>query len=295
VIVDAHLHVFLPDSPRYPRTVDALAPAGRTAPVEDLVATMDGAGVDRAVLVPLGPEDAYVAECRAADPGRFAMIGVADDAVTGRVPGTDPVRALRDRTDRTGLSGLRMNHLGDPAHPVTESPAWPALAHMAEHGLIVWAYLTPDQLPLLDQALTALPRLRVALNHLGFCPTGWDWVVDAHRRPHIPTELPPPTLPDVLALARHPGVRVHFSGQYAFSGAGYPYPDLDPLARALYDAFGADRLMWASDFPWIRDEPGYARLLDLPARQMPWLTAAERDAVLGGTALHLFADAWGTP
>lgn len=299
MIVDGHLHVFRAASTDYPRPVDELAPADREAPVEDLLALMDDAGVDRAVLVPLGPEDRYVAECLAAHPDRFAAIGVADADTTGRTPGTDPVRALRERVEKAGLSGLRMNWLGEPGHPVTDSPAWPVLADMADRGLILWFYAPPDQLPLLDAALTALPDLPVVLNHLGFCPpvpddaaTSWELVVDEHRRPRIPTALPPPTLPSVLAVARHPRVRVHFSGQYAFSRAPYPYADLEPLARALYDAYGADRLMWASDYPWTRDVPGYRRLLDLPARQMPWLTGAERDAVLGGTAARLFAAAW---
>ena len=299
VIVDGHLHVFRPASGEYPRPVDDLAPAGRAAPVEDLMGLMDDAGVDRAVLVPLGSEDRYVAECHAAYPDRFAAIGLADADTTGRTPGTDPVRALRERVGGAGLSGLRMNWLGDPGKPVTASPAWPVLAAMAERGLIVWFYAPPSQLPLLDEALTELPGLPVVLNHLGFCPpapddaaTSWELIVDEHRRPRIPTALPPATLPGVLALARHPHVRVHFSGQYAFSGAGYPYADLEPLARPLYDAYGADRLMWASDYPWTRDVPGYRRLLELPGRHMPWLTAAERDAVLGGTALRLFAGAW---
>lgn len=292
MIIDAHLHVFKSATRDYPRPVDELAPGEREAPVEDLLRVMDGAGVDRAVLVPLGPEDRYVAECRAAYPERFVGIGVADDDVTGRTPGVDPVRTLDRRVSTAGLSGLRMNRLGEPGAPVTESPAWPVLRHLAEHGLVVWFYAPPDQLPLLDQALTALPGLRVVLNHLGFCPpasgTGWRLEVDEHQRPRIRTELPPPTLPAVLDLARHLELRVHFSGQYAFSREDHPYSDLDGVARALYDAYGAHRLMWASDYPWTRDVPGYARLRELPERQMPWLTEAERAAVLGGTAQELF-------
>lgn len=299
MIVDGHLHVFRPATADYPRPVDDLAPAGREAPVEDLLRVMDGAGVDRAVLVPLGPQDRYVAECRSAHPDRFAAIGVADDALLGGVPGTNPVDALDRRVAAGGLSGFRVNHLGTPGRPVTSAPLWPVLQRMAATGLVLWCYVPPAQLPLLDDALRALPGLRVVLNHLGFCPpagasgTSWDLVVDAHGRPRIPAGIPPPTLPDVLRLARHPGVHVHFSGQYAVSRTEFPYTDLDPLAHALYDAYGAGRMLWASDYPWTRDVPGYDRLPELVDRQLPWLTGAERADVLGGSAGRLFTDVWG--
>ena len=62
MIVDAHVHVFLSASDDPERTVDVLAPPGREAPLEALERQMADAGVDAAVLVPLGPEDRYVSE-----------------------------------------------------------------------------------------------------------------------------------------------------------------------------------------------------------------------------------------
>lgn len=293
MIVDGHLHVFLPHSQEYPRVVDELAPPGRAAPVEELLPTLDAAGVDRAVLVPLGPEDDYLAECLRAHPDRFAGVIVADQSpsrnsqgTTGREPGTDPAARLLQRLEHTGAGGLRMNWLGPPDRPVTASPAFGVLETLARQGLVLWFYAPPEQLTLLDEALQALPGLRVVLNHLGFCPTGM--TVDDHARPRIDTPLPPPTHPRVQALARHPGVRVMLSGEYAFSRRGHPYPDLTPVVRSLRDTFGADRMLWASDFPWTVSEPGYRRLLELPDHHLPDLTGPERAAILGGTALELF-------
>ncbi|HEY0540643.1 MAG TPA: aminotransferase class I/II-fold pyridoxal phosphate-dependent enzyme [Actinoallomurus sp.] len=61
MIVDAHFHVFVPHSRHHPRQLDPLPPAERAAPVTGLLPVMERTGVDRAVLVPLGPEDDYVA------------------------------------------------------------------------------------------------------------------------------------------------------------------------------------------------------------------------------------------
>ena len=42
--------------------------------------------------------------------------------------------------------------------------------------------------------------------------------------------------------------------------------------------------MWASDWPWIKDQPGYRELIELVAHQLPRLQESERELVLGGNA-----------
>ena len=290
MIIDAHVHVFPALSQKYPRAVDELAPPDREAPVDLLLRTMDTAGVNGAVLVPLGPEDDYVLECVRRYPGRFVSVGVADRAIAGLDPGVDAVGFLSLRVARTGMRALRMNWLGEPGRPLRDSPAYPALRWMAEHGLVLWFYGPPSQLEQLATAAAELPELAVVVNHMGFCPERI--AVDELGRPQCSVALPPPTLATVLELADFPRVRIMFSGQYAFSRDGFPYPDLDPVAQRLYSAFGASRLMWASDFPWPYGSPGYESLLTLPRRQLPGLAADERDAIYGGTAMAVFPGGW---
>ena len=285
MIVDAHAHVFL-RADAAPRAVDELAPAEREAPVDDLLAVMAGAGVERAVLVPLATEDDYVARVLREHPGRFAAVAVADAAAQGREPGIDPADALRRRRERFPFHAVRTQWLGDPTAPLAESPMLPALEHMAETGLVLWTYLTPDQLALLDQLPVVVPQLAVVLNHLGFCPHGMR--VDRHRRPAFDDPFPPGSLDPVLRLAEHPGARVMFSGQYALSREEPPYRDLDGIVRALAEAFGAQRMLWASDYPWTRDVPGYRALLGLAEQALPGATPDDLTAIHGGTALELF-------
>ena len=288
--VDGHVHVFLPDSETYPRTVDALAPMERSAPVEVLLATMQKAGVDAAVLVPLGPEDLYVAECLVRFPTRFVGICVADDDVCGRHQGIRPEDALSRRIANGGFRGLRMNWLGDPTRPLADSPAYPSLRWMAEHDVVLWFYGPASQLGLLAEVVKDYPDLKVVLNHLGFCPDAVG--VDEYARPHIEMALPPPTLNAMIGLTQSPQVYVMFSGQYGFSHTEYPYRDLSDVTVAIYDAFGADRMFWASDFPWILEHPGYNELLALPDLHGPRLTASELESIHGGTATRIFEGAW---
>jgi predicted TIM-barrel fold metal-dependent hydrolase len=284
MIVDAHVHVFRPADVA-PRPVDALAPAERDAPAEDLLGLMSAAGVDRAVLVPLGPEDAYVAEVLRAHPQRFAAIAVVDEALLGRTA-DDPVAALRRRHERFGFHGVRTQWLGAPDQPLERSPVLPVLRQMASTGLVLWTYLTRDQLSLLAQLPALVPELPIVLNHLGFCPHAM--TVDEHGRPAFADPFPPGSVDAVAALARHEAVHLMVSGQYALSRERPPYRDLDDVVARLADAFGAGRMLWASDYPWTRDVPGYGTLVDLPAATFRHASAAELAAIRGGTAAGLF-------
>jgi predicted TIM-barrel fold metal-dependent hydrolase len=259
VIVDAHVHVFR-RAEVDGREPDALVPADREAPVEELLALMDGAGVDRAILVPLDEHDEYVASVL---DHRFAAIAVG-------------LHSLAERRERFAFDGVRTQRLDD----------MDALRWMATEGLVLWSYLTPDQLPALLELPRALPDLRIVLNHLGFLPH--DMRVDAHGRPAFDDPLPPERVEAVLSLARHENVHVMLSGQYALSALEPPYRDLDAMIRRLADAYGAERMLWASDHPWIDDVPGYGAIAALPAQALPDASAAELAAIRGGTALRLF-------
>jgi L-fuconolactonase len=283
-VIDAHAHVFRPAATSL-RGVDELAPAGRDAPVEDLLELMTDNGVDAAVLVPLDDHDDYVARVLADHPRTFAAIAVASPAEL-RAGGSGGVESLRARRERFGFHGLRTQWLGEPGQPVTDSPALPVLRYLAERGLLLWTYLPPDQLPLLPDVVRELPELRVVLNHLGFCPH--DMWIDQHRRPRFDDPFPESTVQQVLGLSEAGSVHLMVSGQYALSTQDPPYPDLFPVIRRFAEAFGPERLLWASDYPWTRDVPGYRTMLDLAPAALPDLDSANLARVRGGTAQTLF-------
>lgn len=227
------------------------------APVEGLLATMEAHGVTKAVLVALTRNDEYVTECIRARPETFRAILVHDPA------GPD----VRRRVEAAGAHGVRLFDLdADPS----------LFAWLAADNLKLWAYLHPPDYPRLVEILESFPELAVVLNHLALRPNG-------------DVAVPPPSWPAVAELARFPNVHVMFSGQYAFSRVAYPYADLIEYARMVYETYGAARMLWASDYPWPAEDPGYARLLGLVDHAFPDLTEAERADLLGGTCARLFA------
>jgi len=271
--------------------VDALVPADRDAPVEDFSALMAQSGVSNAILVPLDGHDDYVAEVVERYPERFVGIAVAtgdEHGLTG-----DPVGALLRRRARFPFVALRTSWLGHPTEPIESSPMFPTLRRMASDGIALWSYIAPDQLSLLKELVERLPELPVVLNHLGFTPH--DMRVDEAVRPRFDNALPSSLVDEICALASHPNVYLMLSGHYALSANEPPYRDLHAATRRLADAYGADRMMWGSDYPWIRDVPGYDETVNLVRTLLPDLDPASLDRVLGGTARSLFTFSASSP
>lgn len=91
-------------------------------------------------------------------------------------------------------------------------------------------------------------------------------------------------------LAGIDAVRIKLSGMYALSDDGYPYRDTWAWAEGVVAAFGAERTLWASDWPLAGESATHRQHLDLVA-QLPFLDASARDWILRRTALALWGAA----
>jgi L-fucono-1,5-lactonase len=275
--VDVHVHVFDRVSAEFPRGTSDLAPAAREA----------RAGIDRAVLIDMGgtalEQHRYVTHCVERWPERFTATGLVDLA------DPDPPARLRELVEATRIEGIRLGQLGDPtATRAQDLRAYPLFAAARDLRLNINLYGHHEGVPCLGLLAAAFPEVTISLDHLGVCPST-SLSRDKWGRPRTDTEpLPPLSYPRILELARFPNVHVKISGEYAFSREPYPYGDMKAMVEQVYEAFGAERMMWCSDFPWIVVEPGYGRLAQLLGHHLPDLSAAERDFIMGGNALKIW-------
>jgi len=232
--------------------------------------------VSHSVLVSLDDHDEYVIHAMNQHPGRFSAVAVMDTTAPS------PVEDLRRRLDALPLVGFRVWTLGADASGEVPAPFLEMLAELERSGVAAWFYSDEHQLRALAGVIERYPDLTVVLNHLGFCQSGF--ACDEWGRPRIDTAIPPPSFEIVEKLSQHSNVAALFSGHYAFSRESYPYEDLRGVSRRLLEAFGPTRLMWASDWPWIKDEPGYRALIDLPPQQLPGIGVSDMDLLLGANA-----------
>lgn len=254
--VDSHAHVFIRGLPlaadkRYAPAYDA--PIGRYRSV------LDGHGVSRGVLVQpsfLGTDNGYLLEALRGDAERLRGV-----AVVAPTAPRDELAAMR----AAGVRGVRLNLIGRAPPDVTDGP-WPAflerLAELALHLEIqaegaFWEALLP----------TVLERdVTVVVDHFGR-PRGGAASTGFRA---------------ILAHAATRRVYVKLSAPYRFDAPAAP------LANALHQAFGPDRLMWGSDWPWTQHEGtlDYAGALALLDDWLP--DEAVRRWVLRDTAAALF-------
>lgn len=297
--LDAHVHVFARRSAEFPRQVSPDLPAEAEAPVEALLGQMQEHGVEQAVLVQVGGTEvahhAYLRHCLREHPGRFLGIGLVDPADAEAVGNMDRLAG------EGRIVGFRLFTLGGPADPlapmdVRSFATYPIWKRAAEKDYVLWLYPRAADAHLVPYLLEAFPQVRVVFNHLMVCPGEGSFSLDEKGRPRIEVPMPPLTrystlgmkIGRILANTRglHPyeNVCVHLSGQYAFSKEAWPYRDLAGWHASLHMVMRADRLMWASDFPWIAEDPGYGKLVGVLEELLPGLTPEERAQIMGGTA-----------
>jgi predicted TIM-barrel fold metal-dependent hydrolase len=144
----------------------------------------------------------------------------------------------------------------------------------ADEKLNMCCLIDPNALPALGKACQKFPDTPVVIDHL--CRIGVSGKIDAA---------------DVKALcdmARHKRVTVKVSAFYALGKKKPPYLDLAPMINQVYDAFGPERLMWATDCPYQVVDHSYQQSIDLILHGLDFLKADDKEWILRKTAEKVF-------
>jgi predicted TIM-barrel fold metal-dependent hydrolase len=239
---------------------------------EELFAHTKPNGVGRIVLIQMSYyryDNRYMLDTMDRFPGVFSGVAIVDENAP------DPGKAMRELAAK-GVRGFRI-------HPgKTTVDAWigsPGMARLwetaADEGLSVCPLIGAEVLPAIGRMCERFPKTRVVIDH--FARIGADGQIRGEQ------------LDALCRLAAHAHVHVKTSAFYALGTKQPPYTDLAPMIRRVRDAFGADRLMWASDCPY-QVGPGhdYASAIRLVREGLDFLSAEERTSILHDTAERVF-------
>ena len=279
-IIDAHHHVWdlaVRDQPWI--AGQEMAAIRRTFTVDDLRPAARAAGVGATVVV----QTVTVAE----ETPELLALAAADPLVAGVVGWTDLTSpAVSDELARLA-GGPGGGRLASVRHQVQSEPDpdWlrrpdviRGLRAVAAAGLAYDLVVLPHQLPAAAHAAAAVPDLTLVLDHAGKPPiAGGDlgsWAAA------------------VRALAALPNTTCKLSGLVTEAPRGAPpqarAQALAEVASVVLDAFGADRVMFGSDWPVCLLASDYAGVLATARSLTAGLSPAERAAVFGATAARAY-------
>lgn len=142
-------------------------------------------------------------------------------------------------------------------------------------GLVYDLLVLPDQMPAVINTVQALPDLSFVLDHLG--------------KPDIAGGHIDTWQQHIHQLARHPNVTAKLSGLFVQANwvAGR-HIELQPYVNVALDAFGADRLMWASDWPVCTTAADYRQTITVTRHLLANLAEQEHHQVFSETARRVY-------
>ncbi|HEX7446736.1 MAG TPA: amidohydrolase family protein [Pirellulales bacterium] len=272
--IDAHVHVWTPDTRRYRLAAgfrrEEMRPASFTP--EELFEHARPCGVARVVLIQMsfyGFDNSYMLDTMRRFAGVFSGVAVIDDSAA------DPAGEMR-RLARQGVRGFRIYPRNMPVDRWLDGPGMQAMWRCGgEDGLAMCHLINPDALEAVDRACEKFPDTPVVIDHLG--------------RIGIDGRIHEADVERLCRLARHRNTHVKVSAFYALGKKQAPYLDLAPPVRRLLDAFGPERLMWATDCPYqVQAGHTYADSIALVRERLDFLSPGDREWLLRKTAEKVF-------
>jgi predicted TIM-barrel fold metal-dependent hydrolase len=273
--IDAHVHVWTPDTQSYPISTEFskekdMVPASFTP--EELFAQCRPQGVNRVVLIQMSFykfDNSYMLDAIARHPGAFSGVAIIDDS-------KPDVRGTMTRLAAKGVRGFRIYTDKAKAEAWSQSEGMKAMwSAAADSGLAMCLLANPDALPAVHRMCKAFPKTRVVIDH--FARIGMRGAVEQSD------------LDNLCRLADFGQTYVKTSAFYALGAKKAPYTDLAPLIRKLRDTCGASRLMWATDCPYqVQEGHTYADSIALIRERLDFLTAEDKEWMLRKTAEKVF-------
>jgi predicted TIM-barrel fold metal-dependent hydrolase len=260
-ILDPHVHVWKHD-PAYPFAAGAHAP-DRDATPEMLLDLMHANGVSKTVIIQVihyKYDNRFLADVLKRFPGTFQGV-CRVDPLDAAAP--DHLAHLTEQ----GFRGVRLSPSGDASGDWFRGPLMPPLWKRCSELKVPMTVLAPiTRMPDVAELLEKLPDLTVVIDHMADCP------IDK-----------PAELEKLIALKRYPRLFVKISHTWSISKEPYPWPDAQQYVKRLYDAYGPQRLMWATDWPIVEGRSTYARALSVVRDEMKFLNADDREWILSKT------------
>jgi predicted TIM-barrel fold metal-dependent hydrolase len=266
--VDCHAHVIAPQKFPYADGPGYMPRPDETGEYDAFRRVLATHGISHALLVQpscYGYDNACMLDAMARSGGRFKGIAmVAPEVSEGEM------QSLKEQ----GVVGIRLNLMRTDPEALSRPGAARFLARIKALDWFVQVYATGDVWAGVGESLRQ-SGVRVVVDHFG--------------DPDLSRGLDQPGFQTVLRLGREGDAAVKLSAAFRPSARAFPHEDVEPFVAAVIDAYGLNRCVWGSDWPFINtaQRVEYGGLLDLLTRWLP--KPGDRDRVLWQNPARLFS------
>lgn len=274
--VDTHQHFWNLDLVEYSWLIPAYGPLYRTYGPHELEPQLAAAGIDKTVLVQSANSYADT-NYMLLQSDKFDWIG----AVIGWVPLWNPREAAHMLDDKY-LKHPKFRGMRHLIHE-EQDPEW-----------LLWD-LVIEGLRLFEERNLVFEVVAVFPNHLKSVPAlaeklpNLTLVIDHLAKPPIKDSVMGDWADQMAAAAAYPNVYAKVSGlNTAADWATWSAADIKPYIDFARDQFGAERLMFGSDWPVAVLAGDYQKVWDATQAAIADYSQAEQDAILGETAVKVY-------
>jgi len=276
--IDAHSHIWPPETDKFPlapgQTKSDLKPASFTD--SELMAIARPEGVGRVVLIQHSVyhqfDNSYLIDAVRRHPKLFRIQGMVDDHQP------HPGEAMKKLLPQ-GVTGFRITPF---VRKPEEQPKWletPGMIEMWKTGA-----KTGQAMCLLINAADLLPVDQMCERH-----PDTPVVIDHFARIGVDGQMLDRDIFDLCRLARHKNTSIKISAYYALGRKKPPHDELIPMIKQLFEIFGPQRLMWASDSPYqIQGDNNYRASISLVRDRLDFISKEDREWLLRKTAERVF-------
>lgn len=276
--IDAHSHIWPAETDKFPlapgQTKNDLKPPSFTD--DELMAIARPEGVGRVVLIQHSGyhlfDNSYLIDAVRRHPKLFRVQGMVDDHQPH--PGEVMKKLLPQ-----GVTAFRITpFVGKP----DERAKWletPGMIEMWKTGATtrqaMCLLIDAAELPYTDRICERNPDTPVVIDH--FARIG----VDGQMRGS--------DIANLCRLARHKHTSIKISAFYALGQKKPPHDELIPMINRLFETFGPQRLMWASDSPYqVQGVNTYKASISLVRDRLDFTSKEDREWLLRKTAEKVF-------
>ena len=237
----------------------------------DFAPLLADGGIAGSIVVQSQESDAdtdWLCALAAETPAILAVVGWVD------IKRADAAGRIAMLAARTNCRGVRPMLQAYPADWMLDPAVEPALDAIEHHGLVFDALVRPAHLPAIARIASARRGLSIVIDHAA--------------KPGIAAGDWQPWADRIADIASCPNVACKLSGLMTEAGTGGSVATIQRYVDHLLACFGADRLLWGSDWPVLNLAGDYAGWTAMSAQLLARLSEAQRAAVFGGNAARVY-------